>query len=261
MPSKEETEELERALAAVSKDVNSVKESLEKLSSVQIEEALGLSEAGLLSGTDHLTNTIDVQTLSNHLVAAATPHNSGLEMLNGQFSHNDLTSISQALSTMGSDNYSIAHSQQQQQQMCLPNGLGSNSLLVTSDLQHLQTQYLHQAPVSSTVCHFSTDNQPQMPTAYSMNGIVDAASQQWLTPAPQQHLFSQNGFVFSNQQPVDSISSNAKFSMNPVEAARLPSVVVKQAMMATPSAGADSFHSVNNSTLETVSQQQSTPAS
>ncbi|KAG1682113.1 INO80 complex subunit D [Nymphon striatum] len=257
-PSKEETEELERALAEASKDMMDVKESLEQLSPDQIA-ALGFGDSALLSDTEELGNQIDVPGLAN----IGSTHNAGLDMLNGQFSHNDLNSISQALSTMSSDNGGLDSSTQPP--ITMSNGLNSNSLLTASDFQNLQTQYVQQTPVNS-ISHFVDTpniNSSNQLSCFPVNGVSvptitgrNNNSGQWpLQQQQQQHVYLQNGYMYNCQQSNNVLNSisHVKYPVNQINQQLLSAPVIKQT---TP----DPFHVVNNSTLETMNQQ-STPAS
>lgn len=103
IPSKEETEELERALAAVSKDVHLAKESLAKLSASgqDIDELASTIDihSGLLSA-ENLAGAID----ENAFQELAQGPMEGLGVISNSLSTSDLNSLSQALSSITSDN-------------------------------------------------------------------------------------------------------------------------------------------------------------
>ncbi|GFY37671.1 INO80 complex subunit D [Trichonephila inaurata madagascariensis] len=102
IPTREETEELERALAAVSKDVHLAKESLAKLSSSttgpDLEELERTIEIhGSLLGADNLTSAIDENSFAD------LPNNHHMDTLNvisSSFSTSDLNSLSQVFSAI-----------------------------------------------------------------------------------------------------------------------------------------------------------------
>ncbi|GIY51530.1 INO80 complex subunit D [Caerostris darwini] len=101
IPSREETEELERALAAVSKDVHLAKESLAKLSSSTIGPDLeelerSLEIHGSLLGADNLTSAIDENSFAD--LPNNNNHIDTLNVISSSFSTSDLNSFTQALS-------------------------------------------------------------------------------------------------------------------------------------------------------------------
>ncbi|GFU28369.1 INO80 complex subunit D [Nephila pilipes] len=101
IPTREETEELERALAAVSKDVHLAKESLAKLSSSttgpDLEELERTIEIhGSLLGADNLTSAID----ENSFADLPNNHMDTLNAISSSFSTSDLNSLSQVFSAI-----------------------------------------------------------------------------------------------------------------------------------------------------------------
>ncbi|XP_013789517.2 uncharacterized protein LOC106473381 [Limulus polyphemus] len=138
VPSREETEELERALAAVSKDVRMAKESLAKLSGTGRE--LGDLRSGLLE-SDNLV--VPVNENSFHELA-----HSGLDNLNVITStlSSDLTSLSEDLSTMAQGH--MSHPSLVSESHLLHNSL----LTLPSDLSHsasINGYYLGQSRIQS----------------------------------------------------------------------------------------------------------------
>ncbi|XP_067123561.1 INO80 complex subunit D-like [Centruroides vittatus] len=136
IPSKEETEELERALAAVSKDVHLAKESLAKLSATgqDIDELAGTIDihGGLLSA-DNLAGAID----ENAFHELAQGPMEGLGVISNSLSTSDLNSLSQALSSITSDNLAQSTLTTSVTEGHLHNPLASVPVL-TSEVAHTQ---------------------------------------------------------------------------------------------------------------------------
>ncbi|XP_035224250.1 INO80 complex subunit D-like isoform X2 [Stegodyphus dumicola] len=135
IPTREETEELERALAAVSKDVHLARESLAKLSSSttgpDLEELERTIEIhGSLLGADNLTSAID----DNSFPELSSSHMDSLNVISSSFSTSDLNSFTQALSAMAPESL-----EQNNLPTVSDSSLISNSVnlpLVNSDLSH-----------------------------------------------------------------------------------------------------------------------------
>ncbi|KAG8175240.1 hypothetical protein JTE90_012608, partial [Oedothorax gibbosus] len=101
IPTREEAEELERALAVVSKDVHLSRESLAKLSSSttgpdleELERTIEIHSS--LLGADNLTSAID----ENSFADLPNNHMESLNVISSSFSTSDLNSFTQALSAM-----------------------------------------------------------------------------------------------------------------------------------------------------------------
>lgn len=131
IPSTEETEELERALAAVSKDVHFAKESLAKLSSSntgpdleELERSIEL-HGGLL-GAENLPSAI----VDGSFPELNNSHMDNLNIISSSFS-NEFNSFTQALSAMATEGLDQNHASE--------NTLISNAVnlpLVNADLSH-----------------------------------------------------------------------------------------------------------------------------
>ncbi|CAL1276039.1 unnamed protein product [Larinioides sclopetarius] len=135
IPTREETEELERALAAVSKDVHLAKESLAKLSSAttgpDLEELERTIEIhGSLLGAENLTSAID----ENSFADLPNNHMDTLNVISSSFSTSDLNSFTQALSAMTPENLDQTNLPCVTESSLIPNPI--NVPLSNSELPH-----------------------------------------------------------------------------------------------------------------------------
>ncbi|GIX79106.1 INO80 complex subunit D [Caerostris extrusa] len=137
IPSREETEELERALAAVSKDVHLAKESLAKLSSStngpdleELERSLEIH--GSLLGADNLTSAIDENSFAD--LPNNNNHIDTLNVISSSFSTSDLNSFTQALSEMTPESLDQNHLPSVTESSLLSNSI--NVPLSNSELSH-----------------------------------------------------------------------------------------------------------------------------
>ncbi|XP_076323206.1 LOW QUALITY PROTEIN: INO80 complex subunit D-like [Tachypleus tridentatus] len=147
VPTREETEELERALAAVSKDVRMAKESLAKLSVTGRELNVLATSDDLRSGlleTDNLVGQVNENSF-HHLTHAGL-HN--LSVITSSLS-SDLTSLSEDLSSMAQGR--LSHSSPVSEGHILQNNL-LNVPILPSDISHstaVNGYYLGQSHVQA----------------------------------------------------------------------------------------------------------------
>lgn len=128
IPTREEAEELERALAVVSKDVHLSRESLAKLSSSttgpdleELERTIEIHSS--LLGADNLTSAID----ENSFADLPNNHMDSLNVISSSFSTSDLNSFTQALSAMTPESLDQNHLPPVTEGSIIPNVPLSNS--------------------------------------------------------------------------------------------------------------------------------------
>lgn len=173
IPTTEETEELERALAAVSKDVHLAKESLAKLSSSntgpdleELERSIEI-HGGLL-GAENLTSAIDDSSFPD----INSSHIDNLNIISSSFSTSDLNSFTQALSAMAPDCLDQNHLPHASESTLISNAI--NLPLVNSDLSHLHMLNGH-SELLTGLQHLPMDA-PFSPTLLNTSQTLNIAS-------------------------------------------------------------------------------------
>lgn len=189
IPSREETEELERALAAVSKDVHLARESLAKLSSSttgpdleELERTIEIHSS--LLGADNLTSAID----ENSFADLPNNHMDSLNVISSSFSTSDLNSFTQALSAMTPENLDQNNLPPVTEGSIIPNAI--NVPLSNSELSHPHTLNGHSEILAGL-------HPLQLDPAFS-NNLLNSSTGLNLVNTTSTHGMVENNKLFTN---------------------------------------------------------------